>query len=673
MRCTGKSGFGKIVAEKLSFRFVDLDEEIYKKSGKNASEITNNGQNWQEFRKIETEILSEIIKLDNVVISCGGGCGVNTELFENNTTFGKMQSDILLNNPKTFKLLLESDIEKIISRFKNDPKSSQNRPAISNSLSIENEIILQNQYRKDKYREITNTIVDTTNAENDFYYIASEIINKINVKSNAVIGFPVKKSLSPAMHTASYQSLEINDDFSFMHLEIHPKNLWKIRENILKNNLYGISVTAPHKIEIMKYLDEIDHSATEIGAVNTIIRNEKNQLIGYNTDYIGIVKSLENIDNFVDKRIAILGSGGVALATIYGLSKICNNITIYARNIEKSNEIANKFKCNVKQIDNFNANDYDVIINCTSCGHNLSDCPINTDKINKNHIVFDLIYSPLETKLLKSAKTQGASIIYGTEMLLNQMVRQFELYTEILPNISSMRSVVDRKILENNKLNSIMSRVFISISAKTIIDLEQKIKLASNLTKNIEIRADFLENINENVIENIAKITEEMNIVFTCRKKEHGGEYIGDIYEKIINKASNFFKFIDIDFNDRRLVEKLQHRNAKIILSYHNFNNTPDLNELSAMIDKMKDGDLIKIATMVNNEFDNAILSSLITINDKIIAIGMGEIGKISRIFNILLGSKMTFSCLNDKEKTASGQINFADIMAFYQNFVENV
>ncbi len=672
MRCTGKTGIAQYLSEKIGMPCYDIDKIIAQKTGKSIADLTNNGENWAHFRQMETEILQELLQEENIIISCGGGCGVN-DVKINDTTYGKMQFDLLNTSKNTFKILLESSVEKIISRLKNDVNSKQNRPKLTNHNSVEEEVILQNHYRQAGYRKLANIAVNTSDAERNFGQISRNIIQKIHKKTNAVIGFPVLQSLSPDVHNYLYQAMNLDDQYEFIHLEISPQNLHKIRNYILENNLYGISVTTPHKVEIMQYLDVIDDSAREIGAVNTIIRGEKNELIGYNTDYIGIVKSLENIENLPEKRIAILGCGGAGMAAIYGLKKICKNITILNRDMEKCTEIARKFGCECGNISNFNPDIFDIIINCTSCGHNIHECPVNTAKITSQHTVFDIIYHPLETKLLKESRENGAKIIIGTEMLINQMVQQYELYTNITPNIEDMRSIVEGKIQQNLQLEKLKSRIFISIFGTSISEIRDKILQAKKHTKNIEIRIDSLVNLEMDSINKIANIAEGMNVILTCRKLEHGGNYTGKNYNEIMKKASHLFDFIDIDHLDWEIAKILRENKAKIILSYHNFHETPAPEMLRKIIENMRNyADFCKIATRVNSEAENAILASMLSLEGNIIAIGMGNLGRILRVSNILFDSKITFATLSRAEITAPGQLSFEEMVNFYRILLNN-
>jgi shikimate dehydrogenase len=274
---------------------------------------------------------------------------------------------------------------------------------------------------------------------------------RLSAKSKFIIivGDPVSHSLSPAMHNAAYEKLAIDDQFVYLGANLKAANL---KEVILAmrvmDNFYGLTCTIPHKVEVLKYLDWVDEKAKKIGAVNTVVK--KNGFIcGYNTDWLGAVIPLEKITSLRGKKVLVLGAGGAARAIVYGLKEKGALTYILNRTLEKAEKLAKEFKVKVlifnqqKQIPNF-----DIIINATSVGMEplVNQTPINPSFLKKNQIVFDIVYSPKKTKLLKEAKKKGAKIIYGLEMLLYQGVAQFEIYTGKKAPVEVMRKVLMEKL-----------------------------------------------------------------------------------------------------------------------------------------------------------------------------------------------------------------------------------
>ncbi len=248
-----------------------------------------------------------------------------------------------------------------------------------------------------------------------------------------VIGHPVGHSRSPLIHNAAlkaigrdavYLPLEVGDAPAFLRDFVHPKT------KKLDWNLRGLSVTIPHKLSVMPHLDFISSAAQTIGAVNTIIV-KGNALYGDNTDVIGAMKPLEELLAINGTRAAIIGAGGAARAICYGLQQRGASVTIYARDVHKAQTLADEFNAQAAAVADFNGN-ADIVINCTPVGmqgHNEGASPINAAALNNVQLVYDLIYNPLETQLLKDAKATGCQTLSGMAMLLGQAAEQFRLWT----------------------------------------------------------------------------------------------------------------------------------------------------------------------------------------------------------------------------------------------------
>lgn len=260
-----------------------------------------------------------------------------------------------------------------------------------------------------------------------------------NIKVCCIVADPATHSLSPKMHSAGYIALGLEEDFIFLRFRVSVGNLEKfINEVRDDNNFRGASVSLPHKVEIMKYLDEIDAVAKKIGAVNTIVKDGK-KLKGYNTDYLGILNPLKKIVNLKGKKAAVIGAGGAARAAVYVLTSQGSKTTIFNRDVKRAEKLAQEFNCNYDSLDNISKiSTFDVVINATKVGMDEKDSPlIPKDLIKSNQIIFDVVY-PI-TKLIKNAKEQKAKTISGIEMLLYQGVEQFKLFTGKNVSIDIMR------------------------------------------------------------------------------------------------------------------------------------------------------------------------------------------------------------------------------------------
>lgn len=283
---------------------------------------------------------------------------------------------------------------------------------------------------------------------------------KINAKTkiNIIIGDPVGHSLSPEIHNAAYEELGIDDEYVFLAANVKSTDIKKTVEAMRVMGIKGLTCTMPHKLIVMKYLDEIDQAAKDMVAVNTVV-NENGRLIGYNTDWLGIIASLKKVEKKIEnKRAIVFGAGGVARSIVYGLLKNNIHVLIVNRTISKAKKIIRDmnlvFKNNLS-IDYMSLNevnnldDFDFIFNATSVGMGKSASIVNKDLINSKHIVFDAVYFPLETKLIKEAREKGAKVIYGSELLLNQALHQFKYYTNRKAPEAAMRKVLDKHLVKD--------------------------------------------------------------------------------------------------------------------------------------------------------------------------------------------------------------------------------
>jgi len=247
-----------------------------------------------------------------------------------------------------------------------------------------------------------------------------------------IIGNPVDHSLSPKMHNEAYKALGIDDKFVFLGANVKPENLSDTIKAVRTLGIRGLTCTIPHKQNVIQYLDELDEVAKEIGAVNTVVNNN-GVLKGYNTDWLGVKTPLEKMVNIKGKKVALIGAGGVSQAIAYTIKKLGGHLKIFNRTLEKAKKMAEKFDAEAGSLDDYKEiAECDVIINSTNVGMGKFEgqSPIPLEIINKNHIVFDVVYKPKETKLIQKALEVGAKVIYGYEMLLHQGTAQFELYTE---------------------------------------------------------------------------------------------------------------------------------------------------------------------------------------------------------------------------------------------------
>jgi 3-dehydroquinate dehydratase/shikimate dehydrogenase len=185
----------------------------------------------------------------------------------------------------------------------------------------------------------------------------------------------------------------------------------------------------PHKQAILPYLDNADPYTTKIGACNTVVRSADGKLYGFNTDTSGVVRPLEQRIVLTDAKILVLGAGGAARAAVFGLKDRGAQVFILNRNADAAQKLARQAKARLIKRPDLKKQDFDVIINATPVGlGDTRESPLNAEEIKAKY-VFDMVYDPAETRLLKMAKERGAEVIAGSEMFVHQAARQFEIWT----------------------------------------------------------------------------------------------------------------------------------------------------------------------------------------------------------------------------------------------------
>jgi 3-dehydroquinate dehydratase/shikimate dehydrogenase len=244
-------------------------------------------------------------------------------------------------------------------------------------------------------------------------------------KVYGVVGDPVSHSLSPAIMNAALRRENVNGVF----LPLHAKSIKDVMACVREIPIHGLAVTMPYKEEILPFLDNTDPFTAKIGACNTVVRSQDGKLYGFNTDTSGVVRPLEQRMTLNDARILVLGAGGAARAAVFGLRERGAQVFILNRSLPAAQKLARQAKARTIKRADLKRLDFDVIINATPIGMgNSRETPLNADEI-KAQYVFDMVYDPLDTKLLQLARLHGAQVIPGREMFVHQAARQFEIWT----------------------------------------------------------------------------------------------------------------------------------------------------------------------------------------------------------------------------------------------------
>ncbi|PCK20776.1 shikimate dehydrogenase [Bacillus pumilus] len=269
-----------------------------------------------------------------------------------------------------------------------------------------------------------------------------------------LIGNPVGHSMSPDIHNAALKDAGI--DGHYHGFQVEERDLADAISGMKALGISGFNVTVPHKVEIMQYLDKIDVTAERLRAVNTV-RLEEGQLVGYNTDGEGFLHSLlEALDQPLSElSFLMIGAGGAARAIYTTIAEYApKSFDITNRTIEKAEGLIESTDGNInssalplnKAEDQLG--DYDVIIHTTSIGMypSVEETPISLANAKKTAVVCDIVYNPIETKLLSEAAGLGLKTVDGVGMFVGQAARAFELWTGITPDARKMKSIVIEKL-----------------------------------------------------------------------------------------------------------------------------------------------------------------------------------------------------------------------------------
>jgi shikimate dehydrogenase len=292
-----------------------------------------------------------------------------------------------------------------------------------------------------------------------------------------LIGHPLGHSLSPKIHTAALKACHLEGSYSLS--SVAPDDMQSLKDlmdRVRSGEITGLNVTIPHKQNVIPFMDELTPTAKAIGAVNTIYLSN-NKLIGDNTDAPGFLADLkrflalechsllshmQELAPAFQKNALMLGAGGSARAVAYALINDGWNVTIAARRIEQAQQLANSFtnyqlsrSIPAGPIMNFTdlrLSTFDLLVNTTPIGMtpNIQQSPLPENTVlSERTIIYDLVYNPHETKLVKDARAQGSSAITGLGMLIEQAALSFEIWTGCDPSREIMRASIEQSPVSN--------------------------------------------------------------------------------------------------------------------------------------------------------------------------------------------------------------------------------
>ncbi len=270
-----------------------------------------------------------------------------------------------------------------------------------------------------------------------------------------LIGYPLGHSLSPKIHTAALKACGLQGDYSLF--PIHPddkQGLQDLLNRVRAGEIHGLNITIPHKQNVIELMDELTPTAKAIGAVNTIYLRD-GKLVGDNTDALGFLADLKKFIRNRELGIGngesalVLGAGGSARAVVYALLNDGWNITLSARRIEQAQQLANSFSNDEIKITTFTdlrPSTFDLLVNTTPIGMtpNIDQSPLPENiSLSKQTMIYDLVYNPRETKLVKDARAQGLNATTGLGMLIEQAALAFQLWTGHTPPREILQTATD--------------------------------------------------------------------------------------------------------------------------------------------------------------------------------------------------------------------------------------
>lgn len=271
-----------------------------------------------------------------------------------------------------------------------------------------------------------------------------------------LVGQPVGHSISPQIHNSAFESLgtdavyipfEVHDLKAFFKRMVHPRTRdidWRMR---------GLSITAPHKTGVLAELDWIEPAAGEIGAVNTIVV-ENDRLCGYNTDASAFIAPLKNrLGSLNNTRVAIIGAGGAANAALYSLNQENAKVTIFARDVRKAKQLADRSSNECRELNGAVFAEFDVVVNATPLG---TKGPLENEtaalarQLRGARLAYELVYNPPVTQFLREAQAAGCETLDGLPMLLSQAAQQIQLWTGQTADSEMMRIAAIKALTDSN-------------------------------------------------------------------------------------------------------------------------------------------------------------------------------------------------------------------------------
>jgi shikimate dehydrogenase len=262
----------------------------------------------------------------------------------------------------------------------------------------------------------------------------------------AVIGWPISQSLSPVIHNAAFRHQ--GDNWSYVAYPVEPGDASSAIAAMRSGGLQGLNVTMPHKDAVADLVDELDKSAESIHAVNTVVRMSDGRLRGYSTDGEGLLRAIRINANWdpAGKKICVLGAGGAARSAVDAFSRAgVASIFVVNRTAEKAVQAIGDSNVAVVGSQS-NIHECDIVFNATSVGMGTDESLVSAELLHEGQLVIDAVYHPLETRLLRDAKSRGATVLDGLWMLIHQACVAQVLWLGREPDYQVMRNAAVQEL-----------------------------------------------------------------------------------------------------------------------------------------------------------------------------------------------------------------------------------
>jgi 3-dehydroquinate dehydratase / shikimate dehydrogenase len=257
-----------------------------------------------------------------------------------------------------------------------------------------------------------------------------------------VVGDPIEHSMSPLIMNTAFRRESVNA----VCVALHAKKMDDLMTCVENIPIQGLAVTMPYKTDIIKYLENTDPLTAKVGACNTVVRSQDGNLFGFNTDIAGVLRPLDQRLALPGAKVLVMGAGGAAKAAVFGLKERGAEVYVMNRTSAKGQKLARRAHARVIKRKELKKASFDLIINATPVGMgNAKQSLLVEPEINARYVM-DMVYDPVETRLLKMAKERGAHTITGIEMFTNQAARQFEIWTGKPAPIIEMQSAISNSL-----------------------------------------------------------------------------------------------------------------------------------------------------------------------------------------------------------------------------------